>query len=106
MGPSVIMFYSWEYQNPNQGNNANFTVNGTSWVPPDVPVLLQILSGVHSAQDLLPKGSIYPVNANDTVELVFPGVKNAGTNVSEFSIFYMHITNDFLFVSILFISMA
>ncbi len=36
-----------------------FTVNGASFVPPSVPVLLQILSGTTAAQSLLPSGSVY-----------------------------------------------
>ncbi|EIM88718.1 laccase [Stereum hirsutum FP-91666 SS1] len=66
--------------NVNTSVPANFTVNGTSWEAPGVPVLLQILSGAQRAQDLLPSGSIYPINANDTVEIILPGVAGAGTN--------------------------
>ncbi|EIM88745.1 laccase protein [Stereum hirsutum FP-91666 SS1] len=66
--------------NVNTGVPANFTVNGTSWVAPTVPVLLQILNGTKRAQDLLPHGSIYPVNANETIEIILPGVGGAGTN--------------------------
>ncbi|KAF8232909.1 laccase 5 [Tricholoma matsutake] len=36
----------------------HFKVNGVTFEPPTVPVLLQILSGAHEAQDLLPKGSL------------------------------------------------
>lgn len=57
-------------------------MNGVTYENPDVPVLLQILSGHHRAQDLLPHGSIYPVNQGETVEIVLPGVEGAGTNVS------------------------
>ncbi|KAF9445699.1 multicopper oxidase [Macrolepiota fuliginosa MF-IS2] len=48
-----------------------FTINGTSFKSPSVPVLLQILSGAHTAQDLLPAGSIYTVERNKTVQITF-----------------------------------
>jgi len=50
-----------------------FTVNGATFEPPSVPVLLQILSGTQNASDLLPKGSIYGLDRNKSVELVIPG---------------------------------
>ncbi|KAI0065684.1 laccase [Artomyces pyxidatus] len=50
-----------------------FTVNGVSFQPPSVPVLLQILSGTSSAASLLPQGSIYSVQKGQVVELVIPG---------------------------------
>lgn len=61
----------------------NFTVNGASFVPPSVPVLLQILSGNMAATDLLPNGSVYTLPANKVIELSMPaGV--AGGPVSDF----------------------
>ncbi|KAI0063766.1 laccase [Artomyces pyxidatus] len=48
-----------------------FQVNGATFNPPSVPVLLQILSGVPPAS-LLPAGSVYPVQGNKVVELVIP----------------------------------
>ncbi|KAI0000121.1 laccase [Russula compacta] len=50
-----------------------FTVNGVSFAPPTVPVLLQILSGAKNASDLLPAGSIYGLAPNKSVELTIPG---------------------------------
>ena len=49
-----------------------FQINGVSFVPPTVPVLLQILSGAQTAQDLLPSGSVYPLPSNSTIELSLP----------------------------------
>lgn len=46
-----------------------FTVNGASFVPPTVPVLLQILSGAQTAQDLLPPGSVYTLPPNKSIEI-------------------------------------
>ena len=50
-----------------------FTVNGAPFVAPDVPVLLQILSGAQNASSLVPAGSIYGLERNKSVELVIPG---------------------------------
>ena len=44
-----------------------------SFFPPTVPVLLQILSGAQSAQNLLPAGSVYPLPPNQTIEVSIPG---------------------------------
>lgn len=59
-------------------NNTYFAMNDVIFVPPSVPVLLQIMSGVKRAQDLLPKGSIYGVERNKSVELVIPALGLAG----------------------------
>ncbi|KAJ7607590.1 yellow laccase [Roridomyces roridus] len=48
-------------------------VNGVPFVPPTAPVLLQILSGAHSAADLLPPGSIYELPPNKAIEISIPG---------------------------------
>jgi iron transport multicopper oxidase len=45
-----------------------FRTNGVIFVPPTTPVLLQILSGSQSAQDLLPNGTLYPLPPNKVVE--------------------------------------
>jgi len=49
-----------------------WTMNGVQFTAPDVPVLLQILSGAHTAQELLPKGSFLVVERNKTVQINFP----------------------------------
>ena len=49
------------------------TVNGVQFVPPNVPVLLQILSGTTNPSQLLPNGSIYALPANSTIEISMPG---------------------------------
>jgi iron transport multicopper oxidase len=46
-----------------------FSVNGTPFRPPTVPVLLQILSGAQDASQLLPAGSVIVLGANQVVEL-------------------------------------
>ncbi|KAJ7660594.1 laccase [Mycena rosella] len=47
--------------------------NQVTFHPPPVPVLLQILSGAQSAQDLLPEGQVYALPANKVIEVVIPG---------------------------------
>nr|AAR00925.1 laccase [Trametes sp. C30] len=53
-------------------NGTWFFINGEPFVPPSVPVLLQIMSGAQSAADLLPSGSVYTLPANSTIEISFP----------------------------------
>ncbi|KAG7443319.1 uncharacterized protein BT62DRAFT_903882, partial [Guyanagaster necrorhizus] len=50
-----------------------FSINNVPFRPPTVPVLLQILSGVQKAQDLLPQGSVYGVPLNRTMEINLMG---------------------------------
>ncbi|KDR71625.1 hypothetical protein GALMADRAFT_229583 [Galerina marginata CBS 339.88] len=51
----------------------HFLVNNASFAPPNVPVLLQILSGAYQPQDLLPTGSVYVLDPGKVVELTMPG---------------------------------
>jgi len=55
-----------------------FNLNNVSFTTPNVPVLLQILSGKSSAQDLLPQGSVYTLPANKVIELTIPGFAIGG----------------------------
>ncbi|KAF9524417.1 yellow laccase [Crepidotus variabilis] len=54
-------------------NGLKFTVNDATFTPPNVPVLLQILSGARTAQELLPAGSVYTLPPNKVVEISIPG---------------------------------
>ncbi|KAI0072148.1 laccase [Panus rudis PR-1116 ss-1] len=54
------------------GYDFHFTVDGVSYTPPSVPVLLQILSGKRTAHDLLPDGSVISLPSNAVVELTMP----------------------------------
>ncbi|KAG5649822.1 Acyl-coenzyme A oxidase 2 [Sphagnurus paluster] len=54
-------------------NALGFTVNGVRFVPPTVPVLLQVMSGARTAQELLPSGSVYTLPPNQVIELSIPG---------------------------------
>jgi iron transport multicopper oxidase len=61
----------------------DFTVNGVTFTPPSVPVLLQILSGNLAATDLLPNGSVYTLPRNKVVELSIPaGVAGGPVSIS------------------------
>ncbi|KAF8159248.1 yellow laccase [Crassisporium funariophilum] len=53
--------------------NLKFTVNGATFTPPTLPVLLQIMSGAQTAQDLLPAGSVYVLPPNKVIEISIPG---------------------------------
>ncbi|EEB96710.1 hypothetical protein MPER_04111, partial [Moniliophthora perniciosa FA553] len=48
---------------------ATFMINEVPFVVPDVPVLLQVLSGAQAAQDLLPSGSVYDLPRNKVIEI-------------------------------------
>ncbi|RXW21108.1 hypothetical protein EST38_g4718 [Candolleomyces aberdarensis] len=50
-----------------------FYINGVTFQPPTIPVLLQILSGVQAAQSLLPEGSVYSLPRNASIEISIPG---------------------------------
>ncbi|KAF8956271.1 laccase [Flammula alnicola] len=50
-----------------------YAVNGATFEPPSVPVLLQILSGARSPHDFLPKGSVITLPRNKSVSLSVPG---------------------------------
>ncbi|TFK71721.1 laccase lcc5 [Pluteus cervinus] len=58
--------------------NGKFTINGATFKPPTVPVLLQILSGQYTPQQLLPSGSVYVLPRNKVVELTIPGLDIGG----------------------------
>jgi iron transport multicopper oxidase len=53
-------------------NTFLFSMNGVSYKPPSVPVLLQILSRAKNPHDLLPQGSVYTVERNKTVQIKLP----------------------------------
>lgn len=59
-------------------DHIEFRVNGATFIPPDVPILLQILSGKSKASDLLPSGSIYGLEAGKVVEISIPAGAGGG----------------------------
>ncbi|KAG6859902.1 hypothetical protein C0995_002231 [Termitomyces sp. Mi166 len=54
-------------------SKGQFTINGVPFIPPTVPVLLQIMSGAKTPQQLLPPGSVYSLPRNKVVEVSVPG---------------------------------
>jgi iron transport multicopper oxidase len=60
--------------------DSQFLVNNATFIPPSLPVLLQILNGA-PAQALLPQGSVYVLPKNQVVEVSIPG-GSAGSPVS------------------------
>ena len=86
-------------------NTMRFTMNGASWIPSSAPVLLQILSGALSGQDLVPKGSIYSLPPNKVIEISLPGSGLGSVRGYLLSFFnFIHLTVSAF--SILFIFMA
>nr|ALF95044.1 laccase [Crustodontia chrysocreas] len=53
-------------------DDLHFYINNHTFQPPNAPVLLQILSGAKSAQELLPEGDVYSLPLNKVVEIVIP----------------------------------
>ncbi|KAI0278401.1 laccase [Russula aff. rugulosa BPL654] len=58
--------------------HSEFLVNNHTFASPNVPVLLQILSGNSNPSDLLPEGSIYTLEANKSVEISIPAGAGGG----------------------------
>ncbi|KAF8624728.1 hypothetical protein AX17_007059 [Amanita inopinata Kibby_2008] len=50
-----------------------FTVNGYTYKPPTLPVLLQILSGKVNPHTILPNGTVFTLPRNKLVEISIPG---------------------------------
>lgn len=57
-------------------------INGVSFVSPSVFALLQVLSDVTNATDLLSKGSVYTLPPNKVIELAIPGQGTISNPVS------------------------
>jgi iron transport multicopper oxidase len=76
-------------------SNLTYTINGAEFIPPTTPVLLQMLSGARSAQDLLPVGSVYTLPRNKVIEVSIPGGA-AGSPVCNISPSFANIFNIFL----------
>lgn len=62
--------------------SGKYLINNVTYLPPSVPVLLQILGGKHAAQELLPKGSVFGLPLNKTIEINFLGGNALGGPVS------------------------
>ena len=53
-------------------NKGRYMINDKSFVPPSLPVLLQILNGVDPGK-LLPPGSVIRLPPNTVIEVIIPG---------------------------------
>jgi iron transport multicopper oxidase len=60
-----------------------YTVNGATLKPPSLPVLLQILSRSQDPSNLLPSGSVIPLERGKVVELSIPGAFYARCSSNE-----------------------
>ncbi|KAG6907773.1 hypothetical protein DXG01_007486 [Tephrocybe rancida] len=56
----------------------HFQINNATYTSPSVPILLQILNGTYDTEGLLPKGSLYKLKPNSSVELQFYGLSIGG----------------------------
>ena len=74
-----------------------FTINNVSFIPPSVPILLQILSGSMQASQLLPKGSVFPLPSNKVVEISIPAMGVVGGPVSILLYFLTNNTDPCLY---------
>ncbi|TFK17800.1 laccase 13 [Coprinopsis marcescibilis] len=54
-------------------NTVQFSVNNATMLQPPVPILLQILSGARTPQELMPQGSVYVLPRNKVIEISIPG---------------------------------
>jgi len=77
----------------------HFTVNNATFTPPNVPVLLQIISGASTPQQLLPPGSVYVLPRNKVIEISIPGGSPGSPVSRRRRLFYF--TNTLLFFFIL-----
>ncbi|KAJ7893544.1 laccase [Mycena leptocephala] len=65
--------YNFRFEITLNRTTFKWQLNGTTFEPPTTPVLLQILSGKHKAQELLPKNNLYELAPNKVVEISIPG---------------------------------
>ena len=50
-----------------------YTINNASFSPPTLPVLLQIINGAMTPQQILPPGAVYVLPHNKVIEISMPG---------------------------------
>lgn len=59
----------------------NFLINGAQYMPPSIPILLQILSGAVSPWQIEPRGSVYTLPKDRLVEITFSPKDSPGRPV-------------------------
>lgn len=79
-------------------NSKGFTVNGVHFIEPNVPLLLQLMSGAKTAQELLPDGSVYVLPRNKVVEITMPAL-NIGGPVCVFQSFIVFANTNAVWVT-------
>ena len=84
-----------------------FTLGNETFVPPTIPVLLQILNGARQASQLLPAGSVYTLPPNKVIEISFPNPAVApGGPVSAMFVTHRSTLTPNMFFSTLYICTA
>ena len=71
-----------------------FSMNNASFVAPTLPVLLQIISGASTAQDLLPTGDVYVLPPNKVIEISIPGGSIGGPVSNNFEMHPLTADNE------------
>jgi len=56
-------------------------INGIKFESPSMPVLLQVMSGTRRPDELLPKGSVYTLPMNASIEITMTGAGKKGWEV-------------------------
>jgi iron transport multicopper oxidase len=75
-------------------NGTFFQVNGTAFISPKLPVLLQILSGAHNAHTLMPEGGVIGLPGHSSIEVTIPGgVVGGGVSLLLWGIHHVLIVN-------------
>lgn len=59
----------------------NFLINGAQYIPPSIPILLQILSGAVHPWQIEPKGSVYALPKDRLIEITFSPKDSPGRPV-------------------------
>lgn len=59
----------------------NFLINGAQYTPPNIPILLQILSGAVAPWQIEPRGSVYVLPRDRLVEITFSAKDSPGRPV-------------------------
>jgi iron transport multicopper oxidase len=59
----------------NEYHDGRFRINNATYDSPDIPILLQIMSGAGSAMNLLPRGSLIPLPRDKVIEVRIKGTE-------------------------------
>ena len=84
----------------------NFLINGAQYIPPSIPILLQILSGAVSPWQIEPKGSMYMLPKDQLIEITFSAEDSPGRPVRILSTHHVNYHEFMSLISILSICMG